>query len=405
MSRQLPIVYDTWNPLQSELLRAALIDFLPAKRPTDEAEPSFPLERFPSPTLLQPGFHLVYFPPASTESQLLPDGTDPLQSPGPPYVRRMWAGGSIHFKQRDRIVGLKGKPVACLERITDAVAKGTAGEEKIFINLERRMGGILGEKIYLRTASKLAAQRDPQQIRELLSKDENCNVIEHRSIVFMQERPAKVPQIEGEQVPNKILKPTLTPHFTHTLVPSPTLLYRFSGLTFNAHRIHLDKQYCQQIEQHRGLLVHGPLSLVIMMQVVKQHLSNSNDGAILRTLQQIDSIEYKNLAPLYAEEPMTVCVCKTGDAKLEVWIQGPDGGIAVRGVVRIKPPKAAKGPSESAESTNSKGSAKPTDLEGSPKSTKSDESVDSKKSKKSGGSESSKREQVERTIARTEEGD
>ena len=334
-SRQLPLVYDTWNTLQSQLLKSALADFLPPERIIVKKKPMFPGK-----SKLQPGFHLIYFPPASKESELLSDGTDPLQSPGPPYVRRMWAGGNIQFRPNG-ILKLKAMPAVCQERITDVTSKGSPGEEKIFVSLERRMGSIAPGSMSLTSAFRFAIHRGEEEIRQDLDQDANCQVIENRTIVFMRERAAKStksPHAEVETAPAKILKPLLTPEFTHTLVPSPTLLYRFSGLTFNAHRIHLDKQYCQQIEGHRGLLVHGPLSLVIMMQIMKQHLGRIRYGKH-NLMSYIDSIEYRNLAPLYAEEEMTVCVCKTGDAKFEVWIQGPDGGVAVRGIVRTILPK------------------------------------------------------------------
>ena len=350
LSRQLPVVYDYWEPLKSQLLRAALIDFLPPQERVDEVDPPFPSDTFPRSTFLQPGFHLIYFPPATRESELLPDGTDPLQWPGEPYVRRMWAGGSIQFNI-GKAARLRGSRGACVERITEVVTKGKPGEEKIFINLERRMGTVLNQqtarklrqnndgKRLVPLRRKYAARVSPETVREFLSTDQNCCVIENRSIVFMRESTSKAPQLENEQAPSKILKAALTPDFTHTLVPSPTLLYRFSGLTFNAHRIHLDKEYCRQIEHHRGLLVHGPLSLVIMMQVAKQYLINIQ-YVELGAAWHIDSVEYRNLAPLYAEEPMTVCVCKTGDTKLEVWVQGPEGGVAVKGTVRLQLPEA-----------------------------------------------------------------
>ena len=342
-SRKLPLVYDLWNPLQSHLLTTALSDFLPPVTIPFAIKNS----RFPGKSKLQPGYHLVYFPPASKESELLPDGTDPLQSPGPPYVHRMWAGGSMRFRPNG-LPKLRTLPVACQERITDVISKGKPGEEKIFVSLERRMGQISPGERSLSKAFRSATAYEEEAVRRVLDQDENCSVIEHRNIVFMREKPARSPHDELEKASTKILKPSLTPEFKHSLVPSPTLLYRFSGLTFNAHRIHLDKQYCQQIEKHRGLLVHGPLSLVIMMQVVKKHLTNIRYSKRI-VIEYIDSIEYRNLAPLYAEEKMTVCVCRTGETKFEVWIQGPDGGIAVRGIVRTLDPTVAEEPNEDLE--------------------------------------------------------
>lgn len=113
----------------------------------------------------------------------------------------------------------------------------------------------------------------------------------------------------------------------HTILPTKSLLFRFSALTFNAHLIHLDKSYTQSQEGYRNLLVHGPLTLTLLLNVLQTHLKDSG----LWT----SSIEYKNLAPLFVEEEMTVCGKPKNDSGVwDVWIEGPDGGLAVRGSVK-----------------------------------------------------------------------
>ena len=108
------------------------------------------------------------------------------------------------------------------------------------------------------------------------------------------------------------------------LTPTPSLLFRFSALTFNAHAIHLDPQYCREVEGHRNLLVHGPLTLVLMLSVLRSQLK---DG------EMVLKYEYRNLAPLYVDEPLRVCIRKdrANDLKYVVWIEGKDGGYAVKG--------------------------------------------------------------------------
>jgi len=118
------------------------------------------------------------------------------------------------------------------------------------------------------------------------------------------------------------------------LTPTPELLFRFSALTFNAHRIHLDRDYARRVEGHRNLLVHGPLSLALMMQFMSKHVKAGDTGP-----EVIHRFDYRNLAPLYCDEPMRICASKkyqgpdaTCDA-YHVWIEGPTGGIAVKGTV------------------------------------------------------------------------
>jgi hydroxyacyl-ACP dehydratase HTD2-like protein with hotdog domain len=114
------------------------------------------------------------------------------------------------------------------------------------------------------------------------------------------------------------------PDFAVTVKPTQSLLFRFSALTFNAHSIHLDPQYSREVEGHRNILVHGPLSLVLMLSVLRSQLKK---GSI------IQAFDYRNLAPLYANEEMKICIRKeTGRAdKFDVWIEGREGGYAVKG--------------------------------------------------------------------------
>lgn len=122
------------------------------------------------------------------------------------------------------------------------------------------------------------------------------------------------------------------PSYKHTFTPTPTLLFNYSALTYNAHQIHLNPQYCQEIEGHRNLLVHGPLSLTLMLCVLRSQLGKG---------EQIQSIDYRNLAPLYVGEPLTVCVrphSKQTDEgnKWDVWVENHDGGLSVKGTVVVK---------------------------------------------------------------------
>jgi hypothetical protein len=114
------------------------------------------------------------------------------------------------------------------------------------------------------------------------------------------------------------------------------MLFRFSALTFNAHLIHLDKEYARDVEGHRNLLVHGPLTVTLMISFMRHYLRKLPDKP-----QVIESLEYRNLAPLYCDEPMRLCARKrnTSDAQTsyEVWIEGPTGGVAFKGTMHTCP--------------------------------------------------------------------
>lgn len=86
------------------------------------------------------GHHLVWFNVDLPPDQLLPDGTDALHSPGGEWVRRMWAGGSVQVRPsyHHPTAGVRlGKPLECLERITDVQLRGDKDSEKIFVTIDR----------------------------------------------------------------------------------------------------------------------------------------------------------------------------------------------------------------------------------------------------------------------------
>jgi hydroxyacyl-ACP dehydratase HTD2-like protein with hotdog domain len=129
-------------------------------------------------------------------------------------------------------------------------------------------------------------------------------------------------------------------HFT--LVPDEKLLFHFSALTFNAHAIHLDPLYARAREGHRGIVVHGPLSLTLMLTLLRARLERDSVGD---TPWRLRSLDYRNVAPLYVDEKVKVCLRKSSQktkstrkeeeendvTRWDVWVEGPDGGLAVKG--------------------------------------------------------------------------
>jgi 3-methylfumaryl-CoA hydratase len=93
---------------------------------------------------------------------------------------------------------------------------------------------------------------------------------------------------------------------------STTLLFRYSALTFNGHRIHYDLDYCRGVEGYPGLVVHGPLLAQQLMLMAR-----SRPGG-LRTFQ------FRATAPLFHTE--TATLCQSGN---RLWVAGPDGRMCL----------------------------------------------------------------------------
>jgi hydroxyacyl-ACP dehydratase HTD2-like protein with hotdog domain len=264
---------------------------------------------------------------------MLADGTNPDQSPGEPFVRRMWAGGRVLYNQ-DNPFTLDGGRGVCAEFIRSVSVKGKEGEEKIFVSIERRQAKATEDEFkHLGPAQTDVNEKETleHRVRQRLWRDKEedfgpCSILETRNIVFMRSRSKEEAERDNKKAKEKILKPQYTPDWSYTITPDPKLLFRFSALTFNAHAIHLDPEYCREVEGHRDLLFHGPLSYVFMVTLLQQRLRDAGH-------EVVKAVEYRNLAPLYCNEPVTFCSTKTGDNKYEIWTQTPQGGIAVKGSV------------------------------------------------------------------------
>ena len=228
-------------------------------------------------------------------------------------MRRMWAGGRIKFPRSVEMPALDGSLQACTERISDVVIKGNPGDEKVFVTIERCFSGV----------QKPLTEESEDQLR----KQAPSSMVEYRDIVFMKEKPPSKPTQSGGGAKKepRVVKAPNEPTVSHSLVPTESLLFRFSALTFNAHRIHLDRQYCREVEGHRDLLVHGPLSLTLILELLNRHLQASGEK------REIQDISYRNVAPLYATEEMTICLRDKQDGNFDVWVENQEGGLSVKG--------------------------------------------------------------------------
>ncbi|KAL2809480.1 HotDog domain-containing protein [Aspergillus granulosus] len=323
-SRQLPLFFDYLHPQPSHLLDLTLTDLFPSASPFVEARRALPSSTRPCPSHLPAGHHLVYFPPQVTLSELLPDGTDTLHTPGSPFNRRLWAGGRVRFPATNPLL-LDGTRAVCIEGIRDVVVKGPPGEEKIIVKIERQIGAVQ------------EGEGESDIRRRIWSTSEDMgaytSILENRDLVFMRDKTREQlnqDKANFSQAARTIKSPT-SPEFRYQIMPTKALLFRFSALTFNAHLIHLDKSYTQDVEGYRNLLVHGPLTLTLLLTALQLHLEGKG--------LMITEIDYKNLAPVYVDEKLTICgkpKSTKDDNVWDVWIEGRDGGLAVRGTIRVE---------------------------------------------------------------------
>ena len=110
------------------------------------------------------------------------------------------------------------------------------------------------------------------------------------------------------------------------VVPDDVLLFRYSALTFNGHRIHYDRKYVTQVEGYPGLIVHGPLIATLLVDLVRRHAS----GAFIRRF------DFKAVRPTFDLHPFPLNAQPSEDGKtVRVWAQDFEGWLTMQGTVEL----------------------------------------------------------------------
>ena len=105
--------------------------------------------------------------------------------------------------------------------------------------------------------------------------------------------------------------------WSRTVVPDTRLLFRFSALTFNAHRIHYDRPYAMEEEGYPGLVVHGPLTAILMMQLARES-----------TDQAIATFSFRSQTALFDLAAFRL-VATPSNGRVELQAQGPNANVAM----------------------------------------------------------------------------
>jgi 3-methylfumaryl-CoA hydratase len=102
--------------------------------------------------------------------------------------------------------------------------------------------------------------------------------------------------------------------------PDDVLLFRYSALTFNGHRIHYDRRYVTAVEGYPGLVVHGPLIATLLVDLLRRNVPRA---AVAR-------FAFRAIRPLFDTAPFTVCGSVEADGKsIALWATDADGWLAM----------------------------------------------------------------------------
>jgi 3-methylfumaryl-CoA hydratase len=145
-------------------------------------------------------------------------------------------------------------------------------------------------------------------------------IVEFHDIVY---RDAKRP---GDVEPPPQAAPD-APAWQRVIVPDDVLLFRYSALTFNGHRIHYDRRYVTEVEGYPGLVVHGPLIATLLMDLLRRSAPDAD----------VAGFRFKAVRPTFDLNPFRVCGDPQSDGKaIRLFAQDHDGWLTMDAVATLR---------------------------------------------------------------------
>lgn len=195
---------------------------------------------------------------------------------------RMWAGGRLEFVQPLRI----GVPGRRRSTVSNVVEKTGRTGKLLFVTIQHEY-----------------------------SQEGALCLSEEQDLVYREPTP---PKLIGDQAAPE-------PQWSETVMPDPVMLFRYSAVTFNSHRIHYDEAYVTQHEGYPGLVVHGPLIATLMCRAcVRAH-----------PRRVVESLSYRGLRPLIASRAFQVSGCLDGATGASLWAE-QNGTLAHQASLQFK---------------------------------------------------------------------
>lgn len=237
---------------------------------------------------LPAGWHWMFFNPVVARSGLGLDGHPQRGGFLPPIepARRMWAGSRIRY--------LATVPV-------DAKAQRISRIQSILHKQGRR------GSLWFVTVNHLT-----------LVQGEVC-IEEEQDIVYREPSPQAAD-------PGSAAEPAdAAQGWEQEITPDNTMLFRYSALTFNGHRIHYDQDYARHEEGYPDLVVHGPLTATLLQQF-----------ATLKSGKTLSTFEFRGVSPLFVGRPVRLKGFQTEPNQLLLWACGPQGELAMTAKAQLR---------------------------------------------------------------------
>jgi 3-methylfumaryl-CoA hydratase len=231
---------------------------------------------------LPPLWHWLFFLPIHRQSELGPDGHVKRGDFLPPVLlpRRMWAGGRFEFRRPLRV----GETLTRTSRIVDVQAKEGRTGALVFVHVRHEIGNA-----------------------------EGIALIEEQDLVYRGDARPGDPAHAPRPAPAGAV-------WERVMQPDDVLLFRYSALTFNGHRIHYDRRYATETEGYPGLVVHGPLVATLLLDLLRRHMPEVD----------VARFEFRSVSPLFDTAPFKLCGKPESDGKtVSLWAMDAGGGLAM----------------------------------------------------------------------------
>lgn len=237
--------------------------------------------------ILPPTWQWLYFLDAPRSDETGIDGHPKVGGflPPSPLPRRMWAAGDFTVEHPLTI----GAAAARHSVVSNVDLKEGKSGTLLFVTVEH----------------------------ETTQHDCVC-LTERQNLVYREMPTAQVPLPPGERYPDQ-------PDWRRRMQPTPVLLFRYSALTYNGHRIHYDRDYAIHEEFYPALVVQAPLQATLLHELVSEKLPNA----------RIKRFGFRAQRPIFDIHEMMICGLRDGN-KLQLWTETHDGFVAMRADVELE---------------------------------------------------------------------
>ncbi len=230
---------------------------------------------------LPPLWHWLYFLEAKPLGELGRDGHAKKGGFLPPVAlpRRMWAGGRFQFHTPLQL----GQPTVKRSTIKNISEKQGRSGSLCFVTVQH----------------------------ELFQPDGTLAVTEEHDLVYREDPHPDAPKPVPAQAPAEA-------HVSEQINPSQVMLFRYSALTFNGHRVHYDVDYARETEGYDGLVFHGPLTATLLVGLAQKTVGKPPK-----------TFEFRGLAPLAGMDPFHIEGSREGGT-MQLWARRSDGTKAMQ---------------------------------------------------------------------------